>query len=79
MIKGCFLLKMLFLPATTTHRRLPTAKQTVSLIVLSILLVVSVESQSTQCFVCVPVWLVYLEACEAVVEWCERVDIRLPA
>lgn len=45
MIKGCFLLKRLSLPATVTHRKLWTAKQTVSLIVMSILLVVSVESQ----------------------------------
>lgn len=49
MIKGCFLLKTLFLPATVTHRRLRTAKQTVSLIVMSILLVVSVESQYKTC------------------------------
>lgn len=45
MIKGCFLLKTLFLPATITHRRLRAAKQMVSLIVMSILWVVSVESQ----------------------------------
>lgn len=34
---------------------------------------------SASACVCVRVWQVYLEACEAVVEWWEWVDIRLPA